>query len=190
MARRGGRVHQRSRCGQQLAGLEQRLESGEDHRPAAVQLLVRALTKLVVGHRQMAGVADRLDLPCHPRGAFALHVLVPQGPHALDQSARRVDLEILPFSQKRVAAWVTLLVASADLPIRLDARAEVVLASHLAVGDRLPEALRGGLDVDLEDFLHRSFSNSFLRSTSAETWRSVYLSIHRSWINRIGTGLR
>ena len=29
-----------------------------------------------------------------------------------------------------------------------------------------------------------------LRSASAETWRSVYLSIHRSWINRMGTGLR
>src|SRR5438093_11804855 len=95
----------------------------------------------------MAGVADRLDLPRHPRGAFALHVLVPQGLHALDQSARRVDLEVLPFSQKRVAAWVSLLVASADLPIRLDARAEVVLVSHLALRYCLSEALLGRLDV-------------------------------------------
>ena len=33
-------------------------------------------------------------------------------------------------------------------------------------------------------------SSSVLRSTSAETRRSVYLSIQRSWISRIGTGLR
>ena len=29
-----------------------------------------------------------------------------------------------------------------------------------------------------------------LRSASADTRRSVYLSIHRSWISRIGTGFR
>ena len=37
---------------------------------------------------------------------------------------------------------------------------------------------------------HAVSSSSVLRSASADTWRSVYLSIHRSWISRIGTGLR
>ena len=33
-------------------------------------------------------------------------------------------------------------------------------------------------------------SRSVFRLASADAWRSVYLSIHRSWIIRIGTGLR
>src|SRR5207248_10149305 len=56
-----------SRRGEQLAGLEQRLEPGQDHHPAAVELAVRALAELVVGHGQPARVADRLDLPGDPQ---------------------------------------------------------------------------------------------------------------------------
>src|ERR1700674_3969496 len=61
-------VHQRSRRGQQLARFEQCLQAGEDHRPTAVELVVGALAKLVVGDGQVARVADRFDLPGHPRG--------------------------------------------------------------------------------------------------------------------------
>src|SRR3989442_1661532 len=93
--RPGSAVEQRSRRGEQLARLEPRLQAGEDHRPAAVELVVRALAKLVVGDGQAAGVADRFDLPGHPRGSFALHLVAPQRNHALDQPARRVDLEVL-----------------------------------------------------------------------------------------------
>src|SRR5712675_1942525 len=44
----GRRILQRARRRERLAGLEQRLEAGEDHRPAAVELVVRALAQLVV----------------------------------------------------------------------------------------------------------------------------------------------
>ncbi len=67
-------------------------------------------------------------------------------------------------------------------------------------GDRLPDRLRGGLDVDAEDLVVGSRCRSVvlmlmspvacLRSVSADTRRSVYLSIHRSWMSRMGTGLR
>ena len=49
-------VHERARRGEQLAGLEPGLQAGEDHRPAAVELVVRALAQLVVGDGQPAGV--------------------------------------------------------------------------------------------------------------------------------------
>ena len=44
----GDRVEQRAGRRQVLAGLEQRLQAGEDHRPAAVELVVGALAQLVV----------------------------------------------------------------------------------------------------------------------------------------------
>src|SRR5207248_7469135 len=81
----------------------------------------------------------------------------------------------------------------------LDARPVEVLLRELGLGDCVPDLLRGRLDeylVDLDGRLcdrrraHADSSNWFLRSRSAETCRSVYLSIHRSWICRIGTGLR
>src|SRR5207253_6794889 len=66
-------VHQGARRGEQLACLQPRLQAGQDHGPAAVELVVRALPQLVVGEGQPAGVADRLDLPGHPRRALGLH---------------------------------------------------------------------------------------------------------------------
>src|SRR6185295_15937715 len=72
-----------------------------------------------------------------------------------------------------------------------------VLRRELGLGDRVPHLLGRGLDEQLIDLRrghcgrgHALSSSAFLRSTSAETRRSVYLSIHRSWISRIGTGLR
>src|SRR5216684_9155424 len=43
------RPAQRSGRREHLAGLEQRLETGEDHRPAAVELVVGVLAQLIVG---------------------------------------------------------------------------------------------------------------------------------------------
>src|SRR5205823_4530581 len=74
---RSPRVAQRAGRREQLSGLEQRLQAGEDHRPAAVELAVRVLAELVVGDGQAARIADRLDLPGDPRGSLALHVLTP-----------------------------------------------------------------------------------------------------------------
>src|SRR5262249_8349497 len=46
------------------------------------------------------------------------------------------------------------------------------------------------LHVCLRHRAHPASSSSCLRSASADTRCSVYLSIHRSWIRRMGTGLR
>src|SRR4051794_9402677 len=150
----GLRVHQRARRGERLAGLEQRLQPGEDLRPAAVDLPVHALAHLVVGHDELARVADRLDLPGHARGALGLDLVGPQSVETLHEPARRVDLEVLA-GRDRAAAGVHALVARAGRPVRLHAHAEVVLLPRLVVGDCLPELLRGRLDVDLEPLLHR-----------------------------------
>src|SRR4051794_25123441 len=72
------RVAQRARRVEQLARLEQGLEAGEDHRPAAPEFGVGLRAELIVGDREAAGVAHRLDLPGYPRLAFALDVLAPQ----------------------------------------------------------------------------------------------------------------
>src|SRR6478752_6083394 len=64
--------------GQLLAGLQQRLEATENHRPAAVQLGVRALAQVAVDDDEPARVADRLDLPGDRRGPLALDVLAPE----------------------------------------------------------------------------------------------------------------
>jgi GNAT superfamily N-acetyltransferase len=50
----GVRVEQRAGRRERLAGLQQRLQTGQDHRPAAVELRVGALGKLVVDHGQPA----------------------------------------------------------------------------------------------------------------------------------------
>src|SRR5438552_13228065 len=57
--RRRNRIPERSGCGEEFSRFEVGLEAGEDHRPAAVELLVRVLAKLVVGHGEAARVADR-----------------------------------------------------------------------------------------------------------------------------------
>ena len=83
-------------CREQLAGLEPRLQAREDHRPTAVDLVVRAFAHLVVGDGQAAGVADRLDVPRDPRRALGLHVVAPEERRVLHEAARRVDLEVEP----------------------------------------------------------------------------------------------
>src|SRR4051794_30087696 len=71
------RVAQRPRRGEVLAGLERRLQPREDHRPAAVELVVGAFAQLVVRDRQPARVLDRLDVPRDAGRALGLDVVAP-----------------------------------------------------------------------------------------------------------------
>src|ERR1700730_6570055 len=77
-----------------LAGLEQRLQAGQQHRPAAVDLLVGALANLVVRDGQPARLPLRLDLPGDSRLPLALDLGAPQRNHRLHEAARRLDLEV------------------------------------------------------------------------------------------------
>src|SRR4029077_5671193 len=106
--------------------------------------------------------ADRLDLPGDPRGSLALHVVAPERPEGLDEPARRIDLQVLTLPDRRWRERTDALVARAGRPVGFDAGAEVVLAPHLGVDDRLPEPLRRRLDVDLEHLLHRRVLQSAL----------------------------
>ncbi len=90
-------------------------------------------------------------------------------------------------------------VAPAGAQLVLVARAVAVAAAPLGLGDRVPDRLRArpdehpvdlGRDGGLCHRRHAVPSSSVLRCASADTWRSVYLSIQRSWIRRIGTALR
>src|SRR4029077_9741892 len=78
-------VHERAGSGQRLPGFEPRLQAGQDHRPSAVELGRRVRRPLIVAPRQAARVADRLDLPGHPRRTGPLGVRTPQRAHRLHQ---------------------------------------------------------------------------------------------------------
>ena len=147
-------VAQRARRVEHFAGLQQRLQAGQDHHPAAVELVVGAVAELVVGDGQPARVADRLDLPGHPGGTFRLDLVAPQRGHRLHEAAGRVDLEVLALADRHARDRVPGVVGGAGGPVRLDSDPEVVLLSQLALGDRLPQPLRRGLDVDLEHLFH------------------------------------
>src|SRR3712207_8434239 len=58
----GAGVHERPGRRERLARLQQGLQTGQDHRPAAVELAVRARPQPVVRHREPARVLDGLDL--------------------------------------------------------------------------------------------------------------------------------
>ena len=95
-------------------------------------------------------------------------------------------------------------IAATGLQRRLEGGAVEVATGELGVGDRRPHLLGAGaderlIDVDRGGRGHdRSFMRSFggvfsswcRRPTMAATVGSAYLEIHRSWISRIGTGLR
>ena len=57
-----------------------------------------------MGDPEQAGFSDLLDLLGHPRGPLALDVLTPQSPEALDEPARRVDLQVLALDDRRSVA--------------------------------------------------------------------------------------
>ena len=133
-------------------------------------------------------------------------VRVHQHPPGLDELARRVGLDHLAVDddvghtrRPRISSLGAGAVGAAGAQVVLDAAAVAVALGPLRLGDRVPDRLGRRLDVDPVD-LGRARRRScvvmpfpparVLRSTSADTWRSVYLSIQRSWISRIGTGFR
>src|SRR6185295_15183768 len=90
-------------------------------------------------------------------------------------------------------------ILTTGLQLVFDATAITVALAPFGAGDRIPDGLGAGLNHNPEHlpgrclFRHdrRSFfSNSVLSANSAETLRSLYLSIHRSWIIRMGTAFR
>ena len=147
----------------------QRLQAGEDHRPAAVELVVRALAQLVVGDGQPARVADRLDLPRDPRGALAPSRRRPRARRMrLHEPARRVDLEVLALAEQAAAPGCAHLVARAGRPVRRRRRRRSCTCSRIS-GSVIASQRRSGrrADVDLEHLLHRCSPVSVLRSLSA-----------------------
>ena len=72
--------------------------------PISRSLVGVNLAQLIVGDSQPAGIADRLDLHRHPRGALGLDVLAPERAEALHQAARRIDLQILALEYQRAVA--------------------------------------------------------------------------------------
>src|ERR671918_2656080 len=164
---------------------------------ASVMSWSKGALELVVGHGQQAVAALLwLDLPGHPAHRLVGELGVVERSPAVDQPPWRVVLE------RRVVAPVAPVGPDRSVPLGrgLDACLVEVAPCELRGGDRLPDGLRAGLDEHLVHLgglrgLGRrghelSSSRVVLRSASAEARRSVYLSIQRSWISRIGTGLR
>ena len=154
------------------------------------ELLVGTLGQLVVRDREPTGVGDLLDLVGHARRALRLHVVTPEGPERLHEPARRLDLEVLALAERTGRAGVRHDVARAGRPVRLDGAAEGVTRALRGVGERLPEPLGRGLDVDLEHLLHGSVLESRLEPRERCRPGSAYLLTHRSWTSRIGTEFR
>src|SRR5205085_7604482 len=80
---------------------------------------------------------------------------------------------------------------------RVEDAAVEVLACELGPRDRVPQLLgrrahEDGIDLrcGCSHGRHALSSSVVLRSASAATRCSVYLSIQRSWMSRIGTGFR
>src|SRR5580700_6130421 len=147
-------IHEGAGRGQRLPGFEPRLQAGQDHRPPAVELLRSVRRQLVVDHREAARIADRLDLPRHPGRAGPLGVGTPQRAHRLHEPDRPFDDQVLALDQRPLRARMTEPVGRTGRPVRLDRRAELILRPDHRIGDRLPQALGRGADVDLEDLLH------------------------------------
>src|SRR5918994_3309432 len=199
-----------------LAGFEQRLQIAEHPAPAAAcagvlapaREDVRELRRSfeLVDHGEPGGSAFvLLDFERQPREAFRFEFRVHDHAPRLDELARRVDLDQLTVDDRSAQADF-LHAGSGQDPVggtrpqvSLDRAAVAIAIRPLGLRDRIPDRLGRRVDVHPVDLgrhrrlrhrRHALSSNSFLRFASADTWRSVYLSIHRSWINRIGTGFR
>src|SRR5206468_8017720 len=92
---------------------------------------------------------DLLDLPRDPRRPLGLHLVAPERVEGLDEPPRRIDLDVLALRDLD-PSWRGRLVARSRRPVRADLDAEAVLRPQRRIGNRLPEALRRRLDVDLE----------------------------------------
>ena len=64
------------------------------------------------------------------------------------------DDQVLALHQRPLRGRMTEPVGRTGRPVRLDRRAELVFRPDDRIGDRLPQALGRGADVDLEDLLH------------------------------------
>src|SRR5258708_2784614 len=199
---------------------QQRLEIAEDPGPATAlsrTLLVArdhgcvsGCSGEIVNHAEAAHTAapflDLVREACEAlSGQFRIHRHSP-GHYELAWRIRFDDLAV--HSDFRHSHGEHALVGVCAI---LAAGAQVVFVAHaiaealrpLGFGDGVPDRLRGCPDEDTIDLrretrvgwcgLRRhadSFSSWRLRSVSADTRRSVNLSIPRSWMSLIGTGLR
>src|SRR5262245_18205299 len=135
----------------------------------------------------------RLDLPGDATRLLRRHLGVVEREPGVDEPPRRVPLEHVDLVRE-----LPVVPRLAHRLVRLDGDAVEVLGCELRLHDRVPHGLRRRLHEHLVDLGrlhlghrgHAVSSSSVLSSASADTRRSVYLSIHRSWISRIGTGLR
>src|SRR5918996_349024 len=166
----------------------------------------------VVDHRELADARPGFgDLPGEPGEALRGRSLVShQHAERLDQPVRRVSLEHLAVDgdlgdREAQLGALPLHPLSGVGPVGptgtklvVHHAAHAVPFAPFGLGDGVPDRLGRGLDVHLVHLGGRlglrghpvSSSRFALSSTRADTRRSVYLSIHRSWISRIGTGFR
>src|SRR5436190_9797099 len=185
---------------ERLARLEQRLHAAEDVHPATSDVLgrLRCPLELVMHDRQLRDPALlRLDLPAHAARLLSCSLLVVEGPPRVAEPSWRIRVQNLAVDPELLPVRRPTSVRRTCLEGRVDEAAVEVAARELRLCDRLPDLLRACLDeygidlnVRLNHRAHAVSSSSCLRSASAETRRSVYLSIQRSWIRRIGTGFR
>jgi hypothetical protein len=90
----------RSSCSAiELRRFQSTLEAGQNHWPAAKELIICAVTELVAGNHQAARVADRLHLPRNPLCAFCLYIVTRQCRGWLHQPAVRIDVDVFPFNE-------------------------------------------------------------------------------------------
>src|ERR1039458_4720071 len=187
--------------GDWLSGLEQCLESAENGHPAdsrdAFGGLWRVLELVVHDGQQAGAVLLGFDLPGDAAVRLDGRLRVIQRAPAVLQAPRRIGLDDFAVHPVLRAIRRVAVVRGARLEGRVDVGAVEVLGRELRAGDRLPDLLWGGLDEQLVELgclrrrsRHPVSSNSNLSSASADTRRSVYLSIQRSWISRIGTAFR
>src|SRR6266404_7479198 len=185
---------------ERLAGLDQRLQPAQDHHPAGARHArggLRRTFQLVVRDGQLREAAVLgLDLPRHTARLFSGHLRVVARAPLVHEAVRRVPFGNGPTSPILGPVRGT---SQPLLGRELDPRAVKVLRRELRLRDRIPDLLGCCADEHLVDLdgrvrsrsrAHAVSSSSFLRSSSAETRCSVYLSIQRSWICRIGTGFR
>src|ERR1035437_8836123 len=114
---------------ERLPGLDERLESGKDLRPAMLDREVRRglAVELVVDECQAAGVAHLLDLPRDAARLLGRHLGRVERGEGVDQPMGWIDLEDLAVERNLAVIEVDKL--RAGLPVRPDLGAEVVLAS-------------------------------------------------------------
>src|SRR5262249_47251454 len=135
--------------------------------------------------------------PGDPTRVFSGRRLVVERSPGVAQLVRRVGLENFAVRPLLLAVRRPADERAAGRERGLDVAAVEVLARELGLRDGVPDLFRGRLDEDGVDLhvclrhrAHPASSSSCLRSASADTRCLVYLSIHRSWIRRMGTGLR